>query len=163
MTTRGNAAATDPVRAVSGDWALTITSRKLTMWGWGLAIAAIAIHIFMGFVVDVGDTGAAVTGIDLIAYPIIGLIVAGCALLLTRPRVRVNARGVEVRNFLGPRFYVWADIHGLSFPEKARCARLELPDFEFVPMWAMPAFDEEATIVNVRRFRELEDRWMPED
>lgn len=146
-----------------GEWALVVTSKRMKAWGWGLAAAAIVIHLFMGAVVGVGDTGAAVTPIDVVAYPLIGVIVAACALLLTRPRVRVNEKGVEVRNFLGPRFYVWADIYGLSFPEDAVCARLELPDFEFVPMWAMPASDGERTVDAVTRFRELEDRWMPED
>ncbi|WP_448850813.1 PH domain-containing protein [Corynebacterium sp. 335C] len=155
--------AADPAAAADGGWVYEVTSKRMKTWGWGLAAAAIVIHLFMGAVVGVGDTGAAVTPIDVAAYPLIGVIVAACALTLTRPRVRVNDRGVEVRNFGGPRFYVWADVYGLSFPEDARCARLELPDFEFVPMWAMPASDGERTVDAVRRFRELEDRWMPED
>lgn len=144
-------------------WELEVTSRTMKLWSWGSVAVVMAVHIFMGFVVDVGDTGAQVTPIDVLAFPILGLVISAACLLLLRPRVRVNFRGVEVRNFLGPRFYPWDVVHGLSFPADSRWARLELPEFEFVPMWALQARDGAAVVEAVRRFRELEDRYMPED
>lgn len=42
-------------------------------------------------------------------------------------------------------------------------ARLELPDFEFVPMMALNIYDKDTIAQNVERFRLLEDRYMPED
>lgn len=146
-----------------GDWELTVTSKTMKTWAWIAAGVVMAVHIFMGFVVDVGDTGAQVTPIDILAFPALGLLIAGACLLLLRPRVRVNSRGVEVRNFLGARFYPWDVVHGLSFPADSQWARLELPEFEFVPMWALQARDGEAVVEAVRRFRELEDRYMPQD
>lgn len=144
-------------------WELTITSKKLTAWAWIAAVVVLAIHIFMGVVVDFGNTGAKVTVIDRFAFPAIGVILALVALLLTRARVRVNSRGVEVRNMLSPRFYPWRDIYGLSFPKKSKWARLELPDFEFVPMLALQSADGARTVAAVREFRELEEKYMPED
>lgn len=148
---------------LAGDWELTVTSRTMRLWSWAAAAVVLAVHVFMGLVVNVGDTGAAVTTVDMFAFPLVGLLLAGICLLGLRARVRVNARGVEVRNFLSARFYVWADVYGLSFPAEARWARLELPDFEFVPMWAIQARDGEAAVAAVHRFRELEDSYMPED
>ncbi|WP_297452131.1 PH domain-containing protein [uncultured Corynebacterium sp.] len=144
-------------------WLLEITSQKLRLWAIIAAVVVFAIHIFMGIVVDFGDTGASVTTIDQLAFPMIGLIIAGVFLLLTRARVRVNAEGVEVRNLLNAKFYPWVDIYGLSFPKKSRWARLELPDFEFVPMLAIQSADGARVVEDIRRFRELEDKFMPED
>lgn len=144
-------------------WLLEITPQKLRVWAVVAAIVVFAIHVFMGVVVDFGNTGASVTFIDKLAFPIIGAIIAGVVLLLTRARVRVNERGVEVRNLLNPRFYPWDEVYGLSFPKKSRWARLELPDFEFVPMLAIQSSDGERVVESIRRFRELEDKYMPED
>lgn len=156
---KGASAAT----AADDQWLLEITSQKLRLWAIIGAILVLAIHIFMGVVVDFGNTGAAVTFIDQLAFPLIGLIISAFILLLTRARVRVNARGVEVRNLLNAKFYPWVDIYGLSFPKKSRWARLELPDFEFVPMLAIQSADGARVVKDVQRFRELEDKFMPED
>lgn len=151
------------VKADDGNWLLTVTSRTMRKYAWIAVAMVMAVHIFMGAVVNVGDTGAQVTLIDILAFPMLGLVISAACLLMLRPRVRANANGVEVRNFLGPRFYPWRDVYGLSFPADKQWARLELPDFEFVPMWAMQARDGEDVVEAVRGFRELEDRYMPED
>ena len=111
----------------------------------------------------VGDTGVDVTRIDQLAFVGIGLIFSGVCLSLLRPRVRVNAEGIEIRNVVNAQFYPWIIVHGLSFPVSARMARLELPDFEFVPMMAMNIHDKETIAHHVEAFRQLEDRYMPED
>lgn len=95
-------------------WELVVTSKTMKLWAWGSAAVVMAVHIFMGLVVDVGDTGAQVTSIDVLAFPVLGLIISAACLLMLRPRVRVDSRGVEVRNFLGARFYPWDVVHGLS-------------------------------------------------
>ncbi|WP_080794800.1 PH domain-containing protein [Corynebacterium pacaense] len=145
-------------------WRLEVHSRTMKMIAWILVVVVMAVHIFMGLVVDVDFTGAAVTFIDTLAFPGIGLIISVVAFIgFTRARVRANEDGVEVRNFIGTRFYPWAVIYGLSFPKGARVARLELPDFEYVPMWAFQARDGEDVVRAVREFRDLESRYMPED
>lgn len=150
--------------SLGGDWELVVKSKSLRNLAWICVGLIMALHIFMGVVVDMGDyTGAAITTLDKFAFPLIGMVFCVAPLQLLRTRVRVNSRGVEICNFLAPHFYLWDDIHGLSFPEKARHARLELPDFEFVPMWAMQKKDGEAVVKAVRRFRELEERYMPEE
>ncbi|NLP39703.1 MAG: PH domain-containing protein, partial [Corynebacterium pollutisoli] len=84
-------------------------------------------------------------------------------LAFTRPRVRANEDGVEIRNIIGTRFYPWSVAYGLFFPQGARMARLELPEFEYVPMWAMQASDGPAVVQAVSTFRELEAKYMPQD
>lgn len=147
----------------SEDWLLTVTSPFLRRVAWIAVVVIMVVHIFMGVVSAVGDTGATVTVVDQWAFVGLGVLFSAAVLTLTRPRVRVNARGVEVRNITGARFYPWKMVYGLSFPRNARWARLELPDFEFVPMMAFQIGDKATVAQKVEEFRRLEDRYMPEE
>ena len=123
-----------------------------------------AVHIFMAAVVDVEFTGVTITGIDKFAFIGVGLLISVVSwVMLTRPRVRANEDGVQVTNFIGTRFYPWVLIYGLSFPKGSRTARLELPEFEYVPLWAIHVGDKERALGAVDQFRELEAKYMPED
>lgn len=145
-------------------WEFEVTSPYLRKLAGILAVAVILIHIFMGYTLDLEFTGATVTTIDKFAFPGVGIVIAVLVwLMFTRPRVRANEDGVEIRNIVGTRFYPWLVIYGLSFPEGSRMARLELPEFEYVPMWAMQSADKQHVISAVREFRELEARYMPQD
>ncbi|WP_369803750.1 MULTISPECIES: PH domain-containing protein [unclassified Corynebacterium] len=146
-----------------GEWLLTVTSTSLRWWAVIGAVVVMAVHVFMAVVSGVGDTGATVSAVDQWAFIGIGVIISGIVLMLLRPRVRVNEEGVEVRNIFGAQFYRWSIIHGLSFPRNARWARLELPDFEFVPMMAFQVADKSTIATKVEDFRVLEDRYMPDE
>lgn len=157
--------ALDPFSVTSNKpWELTITSRKLRVYAMLLIPIIMAVHIFMAWQLSLEFTGASVTGVDFIAFPGVGMIISVLVwLALSRPRVRVNSDGVEVRNIIGTRFYYWQLIYGLSVPEGARMARLELPEFEYMPLWAIQVSDGADTIQAVRKFRELEAQYMPEE
>lgn len=148
----------------SKPWEFTVTSRALKTYAALAVVVIMAVHIFMGAVVDIEFTGATITALDKLAFPGIGIILSGLAWwCLARPHVKANEDGVEVRNIIGTRFYPWVVVYGLSFPRGSRMARLELPDFEFVPLWAIQAADKERAVKAVKQFRELESRYMPED
>ncbi|WP_193702279.1 MULTISPECIES: PH domain-containing protein [unclassified Corynebacterium] len=157
--------AADPTAVVSTKpWELVVTSPRMRTLAWVAVVVIMAVHIFMSAVVGVGDTGAALTTVDHFAFFGVGVVISLVAWIgLTRPRVRVNADGVEVRNFIGTRFYHWSVIYGLSFPRGSRMARLELPDFEYVPMWAMQSADRTSIVSEVEAFRALEAQYMPQD
>lgn len=144
-------------------WLLEHQSRRLRLYGWLLAIGAFLVHVFMAIVVPMGDTGSFVSRVDQFGFIGLGLIFFWLFFNLTRPRLRVNAKGVEVRNLLATKFYVWDEVWGLNFPAHHQWARLELADDEFVPIWALYKADGVDCITAVERFRELEDRYMPED
>ncbi|WPF65143.1 MULTISPECIES: PH domain-containing protein [unclassified Corynebacterium] len=157
--------AADPTAMVSTKpWELVITSPRMRLLAWVAVAVIMAVHIFMSAVVGVGDTGAALTTIDRFAFFGVGVVISIAVFIgLTRPRVRVNEDGVEVRNFIGTRFYHWSVIYGLAFPRGSRMARLELPDFEYVPMWAMQSADRASIVKDVADFRALESQYMPQD
>ena len=83
-------------------------------------------------------------------------------LTIMRPRVRANEDGVEIRNFIGTRFYPWDVIYGLSFPKGERWARLELPNLNSSHV-AFQSADGARVVTAVEQFRTLEDKYMPED
>lgn len=157
--------AADPFAATSNKpWEFETTSPFLRKIAIVWVIIVMAVHIFMGVFVDVEFTGAAITPVDKWAYPGVGVIISILSwIVLNRPRVRANSDGVEVRNIIGTRFYSWVVIYGLTFPKGSRMARLELPEFEYVPLWAIQSGDGERALKAVRDFRALEAKYMPED
>lgn len=160
---RERLAALDSVTTTTKPWEFELRSAYLARISWVAIAVVMAVHIFMALVVGVDYTGAAVTTIDKLAFIGVGLIISFFAYHLRRPRVRANGDGVEVRNFIGSRFYPWSVIYGLSFPKGDRMARLELPEFEYVPMWAFQSGDAANVVRAVTDFRALEDKYMPED
>lgn len=157
--------AANPSAAISTKpWEFEVTSPKLTIAAYIAVVVIMAVHIFMGITVGIGYTGAAVTKLDQWGYVVLGVFLSILAYIaLRRPRVRANADGVEVRNIIGTRFYPWLVIYGLSFPKKAHMARLELPEFEYVPLWAMQSADGDHVVQAISQFRDLEAKYMPKD
>lgn len=162
-TKHGVAGAQGEHSGVFDEWELEFTSPFLKRLAWILVLVVLAVHIFMAFIVAVGNTGVAVTLADQLGFVGIGLIFCVPALGLLRPRVRVNSTGVEVRNIVNAQFYPWEIIYGLSFPASAKWARLELPDFEFVPMMALNVYDKNLIAHRVEEFRQREDKYMPDE
>ncbi len=156
--------AADPHAATStSPWELEITSPFLKKIAAGWVILVMAVHIFMAAVLDVEFTGMTFTAVDKFAFPGVGVIISIVSwVCLTRPRVRANRDGVEVRNIIGTRFYPWLVIYGLTFPKSSRMARLELPEFEYVPLWAIQSGDGPRAVQAVDKFRALEAKYMPE-
>jgi hypothetical protein len=82
------------------------------------------------------------------------LIGAGI-LLLTRPRVRADALGVEVRNVGAPRYLPWEAVAAVAFPDGASWARLALPYDEYLPVLAVQAVDGQRAVAAIRQLRAL--------
>ncbi|MDQ3763920.1 MAG: PH domain-containing protein [Actinomycetota bacterium] len=90
---------------------------------------------------------------DQVAMVVLGLLLAGAALLFARPRVRAGADGVEVRNVLGTRTVPWELVLRVSFPDGAPWARLELPDDEYIAVMAIQAADGRHAVQAIRALR----------
>ncbi len=92
---------------------------------------------------------------DQVAMVLVGLLLAGAALLFARPRVRAGADGVEVRNLLGARVLPWDLVLRVSFPDGAPWARLELPDDEYIAVMAIQSADGRHAVHAIRALREV--------
>lgn len=139
----------------SAEWELEVRPRRAVRTAWIVAAILVAAFTAGGVWLRSGSTGVNFRVIDQAAMIGIGLFLAAGVLMLTRPRVRVGARGVSVRNVLGDNEFAWEHIRGLSFPDRKSWARLELIDDDYVPLLAIRSNDKEHAARAMDRFREL--------
>ncbi|MBO0853350.1 MAG: PH domain-containing protein [Nocardia sp.] len=139
----------------SAQWDLDVRPRRAVRTSRIVAAVIAVLFTLAGVLSNHSATGVNFRGSDQVAIIVFGWLLAGAVLLLTRPRVRVGARGVIVRNVLGDSEFRWDDIRGISVPDKKAWARLELVGDEYVPMMALRVNDGEYAATALDRFREL--------
>ncbi|MFF0813871.1 PH domain-containing protein [Rhodococcus sp. NPDC003318] len=140
-------------------WELDVRSRKSARYATGVAVVCVVLFVVLGAALRSSATGVYFRAIDQIAMAGIGLALGGGVMLLTRPRLRAGEDGVLVRNAFGERRVDWDLVRGLSFPDGAAWARIELPDDEYIPVMAIQSNDREHAVEAVRSFRALEARY----
>lgn len=140
---------------------LEVRARRTPRFAIGFAVFLIAVFVVVGLLLRRADTGVYFQTSDQVAMILLGFLLAGAVLLLTRPRLRVNASGALVRNVLTEKLVEWDLIEGLSFPDGASWARIELPDDEFIAVMAISANDRGRAVDAVQRFRELHEKYAP--
>ncbi len=118
-----------------------------------VAVLLVAVFVVLAITLNGASTGVHLGVSDKVALGLLGAILAGGVLLLARPRVRADANGVEVRNLLFGRVVPWQQIKGVSFPDGAPWARLDLPADEYVPVVAIQAVDGERAVRAIRELR----------
>lgn len=144
-------------------WDLEIRPRRSVRTARIVAAALAAGFTLAGVFLRVGSTGVNFRLSDQIAMVVFGFLLGGAVLLLTRPRVRVGAQGVQVRNIVGDNLFRWDDIRGVSFPDKKSWARLELVHEEYVPLLAIRRNDKLRAVEALDRFRDLGARYTGRD
>lgn len=142
------------------EWDLVYRPRRMPRVAVVAAIVVLAIHVTFGALLTISDTGARNIGLsDQLAIGLIGVIITGAVLLLTRARLRVGPTGVGVRNLVGERVFEWDRVQGMTYPDKGFSARLLLPADEHVPVLAVQAWDSDRAVAAMTAFRELEERY----
>ncbi|MGN2637272.1 PH domain-containing protein [Nocardia takedensis] len=144
-----------PESAAAAEWEMRVRPRRAVRTAWIVAVLLIVVFAIGGIWLKSGSTGVKFRFIDQVAMVGIGVLLAGCVLMLTRPRVRAGAAGVSVRNVLGDSDFAWQHIRGVSFPERKSWARLELVNDDYVPMLAIRSNDGEHAARAMERLREL--------
>lgn len=130
---------------------------KVSVFAWVGAVAVVAFTTGIALVLRNTPTGVFFRTADQVALILIGLFIAGGILLMARPRVRADAEGIEVRNVLATRRLAWDDVQRIAFPDAAPWARLDLPDYEYIPLMALQAVDGQRSVDGIRRLRALHD------
>jgi hypothetical protein len=92
---------------------------------------------------------------DSVAMVLLGLLLAGAILLLTRARVEADADGVRVRNVLGETVLPWAVVAAVRMNESSPWASLDLHDDDTVALFAVQANDGERAVEAVQALRRL--------
>ncbi|MPZ65932.1 MAG: PH domain-containing protein [Pseudonocardiaceae bacterium] len=119
------------------------------------AVVLIAVFTVIAVLLRETPTGVYFRVSDQVAMVLLGVLLAGAALLFARPRVRADVDGVEVRNLLGARRLPWDLVLAVSFPDGTPWARLELPDDEYIAVMAIQAADRQHAVRALRELREL--------
>jgi Bacterial PH domain len=148
--------------AREGDWDVVLKPRMTPYFAYGAAFVVAAAGITVGLLLKTKSTGAIIQTADQVSMAVLGIILAGAILLLARPRLRVGPAGLGVRNLLGYRLIPWADVVDVSFPAGARWARVDLPDYEYVPVMAIQSVDRERAVAAMETVRSLIARYRPD-
>ncbi len=144
------------------DWDLEVRPHLTPYFAYGAAAVILTAHVAVGVLLKIASTGVIFQTADQVAIALLGAVIAGIVLLFARPRLRVGASGVAVRNLLGYRLIPWSDVVGVSFPVGARWARVDLPDDEYVPVLAIQAVDKNRAVDAMDRVRDLVVRYRPD-
>lgn len=115
----------------------------------------VAVFTVVALLLRSTPTGVYFRTSDQVAMVVVGLLLGGAALLFARPRVRADARGVQVRNLLETRTFPWELVRRISFPDGAPWARLELPDDEYVAVMAIQAADGARAVAAIQALRAI--------
>jgi hypothetical protein len=146
----------------SADWDIEIRPHLTPYFAYGAAAIIVVLHIAVGALLKLRSTGVVFQTSDQVAMAVLGVIIAGVVLLFARPRLRVGATGVAVRNLFAYKLIPWTDVVDVSFPRGARWARVDLPDDEYVPVMAIQAVDKERAVHAMDRVRALITRYRPD-
>lgn len=92
---------------------------------------------------------------DQIAMIGLGVLGALGILAFTRPRVRADAHGIQVRNVVGGYDLPWELVRSIEFRKGSPWASLELHDDETVAVMAVQAADKAYALAAVRALRAL--------
>jgi hypothetical protein len=137
---------------------IVITARpvRMTRIAIGSAAFVFAVFIVVAIVMPHANAGAHFSWKDQVATGVLGVILAGFILVLTRPRLHADAGGVTIRNHWGPYKTVpWDLVVGVEFPARRRFARLVLPAEETIALYAVQRIDREQSIAVMRALRQL--------
>lgn len=143
-------------------WDAVLRPHRTPIFAYGAAVLIAGVHIAVGLLLKVKSTGVVFQTADQVAFVVLGLIIAGAVLLLTRPRLRIGSAGVSVRNLLGDKLIEWPDVVDVSFPVGHRWARVDLPDDEYIPVMAIQAVDKGRAVDAMDTVRSLLARYRPD-
>jgi len=150
------------VRSDPGEWDVVLRPYRTPIFAYAAAFLIAAVHIVVGLLLKIKSSGVIFQTADQVALALLGLVFAGAVLLFARPRLRVGAAGLSVRNLLGYRLIPWPDVVGVSFPAGSRWARIDLPDDEYIPVMAIQAVDKDRAVAAMDTVRSLLARYRPD-
>jgi hypothetical protein len=136
----------------------TITARPVLMAriGYASAVVVLAVFLVTAVVMPHANAGAHFGVEDQVGTAVLGVILGGLFLMLTRPRLEADRESVRLRSFLGGwRTVPWDVVVAVDFPSKVRFARIVLPGEETLAIYAVQRLDREQSVEVMRRLRAL--------
>jgi hypothetical protein len=124
----------------------------------GTAAVVLTVFTLAAVLLPAGPAGAGFGRGDQVALLGIGVLVAAGVLLLGRPTLEADARGLRVRNIIGSHDLPWDLVRAVTFRDGSPWASLDLVDDEAVALMAVQAADGERALATVRALRRLHER-----
>lgn len=134
---------------------LTVRPVKIRRVAIPVAIVLVVVFVVVAVLLRNTPTGVYFRISDQVAMAGLGVLLACGALLLTRPRLRADLDGIEVRNIINTQHYSWDEVLAISFPDGAAWARLELPQDEYASVMAVQSTDGAHAVQAMRDLRDL--------
>ena len=146
----------------TSDWDVVVRPRVTPYVAFAAAFVVAASGIVVGFLLKIRYTGATLQTADQVAMGVLGVILAAAILLLATPRLRIGPAGLGVRNILLERVIPWTDVVGVSFPQGARWARVDLADYEYAAVLAIQSVDGERAVRSMDTLRAQLAKYRPD-
>jgi hypothetical protein len=151
---RPTAGPADPV-----DGPLVVRPRKIAVFGAIAAAAVLATMIVLGILLQ--SDGIPLRLVDKIGFMSVGVAGAAAIMLVARPRIIADEKGMTVRNVLGDTTLPWPVVLKTAFPPGAHWAQAVLADDETYPLMAIQAMDRQRAVDALRRIRALHAEHAP--
>lgn len=138
-----------------------VRARPVRLRRVAVLVAAVVALTFVVVAVLLGNTrseGVAFGVGDQVAMVVLGLLIAAGVLLLARPSVVADARGLRVRNIVAYHDVPWEVVREVAFRDGSPWAILELADDDQLALLAVQASDGERSVAAVRGLRALQAR-----
>jgi hypothetical protein len=135
-----------------------VTAQPVVMARIGYLSSVLVFGVFLvtAIVMPHANAGAHFGVKDQAGTAVVGVILGGLCLMLTRPRMRADRQAVRLRSFLGGwRTVPWELVVAVEFPSTVRFARLVLPGEETLAIYAVQRLDKEQAVDVMRRLRAL--------
>lgn len=135
---------------------LVVRPRKLARVAWFTAVLVAGLFAVVAAALLRAPRGdASFQRADSIAMFLLGLLLSGAILLLTRARVEADADGIRVRNVVGETVLPWGVVASVRMDDSSPWASLDLHDDDTVALFAVQANDGEQAVEAVLGLRRL--------
>jgi hypothetical protein len=124
--------------------------------GYGSAVIVFVVFLITAIVMPHANAGAHFGVEDQVGTAVLGVILGGLLLMLTRPRLAADRESLRLRSFLGGwRTVPWDVVLAVEFPSSVRFARVVLPGEETLAIYAVQRLDKEQSVEVMRQLRAL--------
>lgn len=131
--------------------------RQLIRWSVIAAVVIAGTFVVMGVLLKRSEAGTVFTLSDQIGIGGVGVILAGGALMFTRPRVWANRERIVVRNVFTTKTLPWGVVRDVGVSQGSAWGLLDLQDDDQLSMLGLQVADGQRAVDAIKRLRELHD------
>ena len=140
---------------------LLVRPRRIAIYAGIASAVVLATMVVIGLLLRGTSAGVQFRVSDQIGLIGVGVLMAAIIMTAARPRLRVFATGLGVRNVFGEKLFPWEGIVRVAFPEGSPWAQLILADDDTYMVMAIQAMDRQRAVNALREVRALHEKYGP--